>query len=73
MDLLQLIIRLLAFGVTLFLLLEFIVFCKVNTYFALGCLISTIIIVLALFIYLKKYDMYVCKECNNRIPKRMLK
>lgn len=73
MDLIQLVIRLLAFGVTLFLLLEFIVFCKVNTYVALGCLLSTIILVVFFFIAFKRYDMDVCKECNHRIPKSIPK
>lgn len=73
MDIVQLVVRLLAFGVTLFLLLEFIVFCKVNTYKALGFLIGTVLLVVFIFILFKRYDMHVCKECNNRIPKSMFK
>lgn len=73
MDIIQLVVRLLAFGLTLFLLLEFIVFCKVNTYTALGFLIGTILVVVVLFIAFKRYDMRVCKTCKNRIPKSMFK
>lgn len=73
MDIVQLVVRLLAFGVTLFLLLEFIVFCKVNTYTALGFLIGTVLLVVFIFMVFKRYDMHVCKECNNKIPKSMFK
>ncbi len=73
MDIVQLVVRLLVFGVTLFLLLEFIVFCKVNTYTALGFLIGTVLLVVFIFMVFKRYDMYVCKECNKRIPKSMFK
>lgn len=73
MDIIQLVVRLLAFGVTLFLLLEFIVFCKVNTYTALAFLVGTILLVVLLFLAFKRYDMRVCKTCKNRIPKSLFK
>jgi len=73
MDVIQLVIRLLAFGVTLFLLLEFIVFCKVHTTTALFALIITIMIVVFIFVFFKRYDMHVCKECMSRVPKSMFK
>lgn len=73
MDVLQLVIRLLAFGLTLFLLLEFIVFCKIQTTTALFALIVTTIIVVFIFVFFKRYDMHVCKECMSKIPKSMFK
>lgn len=73
MDVIQLVIRLLAFGVTLFLLLEFIVFCKVNTITALFALIVTIMVVVFIFVFFKRYDMHICKECMSKVPKSMFK
>ena len=73
MDVIQLVIRLLAFGVTLFLLLEFIVFCTSTHDNCLFALIITIMIVVFIFVFFKRYDMHVCKECMSKVPKSMFK
>ena len=72
MDVIQLIIRLVSFGVSLFVLLEFVVFCKVDTIKASMCLFTTVFLVLFLFISLKRYNMTMCKECHNQIPHHIL-
>ena len=69
MDLLQLIIRLIAFAVTLYLLLDFIVLCRVNTTKAIISLIITIFVVVLLFIVFKRYDLYTCEVCHTQLPK----
>ena len=67
MDFIQLFVRLIAFGVTLFLLLEYVFLCKVKTYLAFIYLIITIIIVLIFFFLFKKYDVKTCKVCNTNM------
>jgi UPF0716 family protein affecting phage T7 exclusion len=71
MDLFLLIIRIIAFAVTLYLLLEFIVVCRVST--ALGIIITlgaTAIVVLG-FILLKRYDVITCQTCKQHMPKKL--
>ena len=65
MDLFQLFIRLIAFGVTLFMLLEFIIICKVETLKAILFLVATIVIVFVLFVLFKKYNVTKCETCGN--------
>ena len=57
MDLFLLIIRLIGFAVTLYLLLEFVVDCKVPTMMASILALCTGLIVLVGFILLKRYDI----------------
>ena len=67
MDLFQLFIRLIAFGVSLFMLLEFIIVCKVKTLKAILFLIATIVIVVMIFVLFKKYNVTKCESCGNII------
>jgi hypothetical protein len=69
MDLLQLIIRLIAFAASLYILLDFIVLCRVNTTKAMLSLFLTICIVIFLFIVFKRYDLYTCEVCHTRLTK----
>jgi hypothetical protein len=69
MDLLQLIIRLIAFAASLYILLDFIVLCRVNTNKAMLSLFLTICIVIFLFIVFKRYDLYTCEVCHTRLTK----
>ena len=71
MDLFQLIIRLLAFAVTLYLLLEFIVACSVCTTTGIILMILVSVIVIGLFLGFKRYDMTKCDKCNQTMPKTM--
>ena len=57
MDLFLLIIRLIGFAVTLYLLLEFVVDCKVPTMMASILALCTGLIVLVGFILLKRYNI----------------
>ena len=71
MDLFLLIIRIIAFAVTLYLLLEFIVVCRVST--VLGIIITmcaTAIVVLG-FILLKRYDVITCQTCKQNMQKKL--
>ena len=71
MDLFLLLIRIVAFAVTLYLLLEFIVVCRVST--AIGVFIAlgaTAIVVLG-FILLKRYDVITCQTCKQNMPKKL--
>ena len=70
MDLFQLFIRLIAFGVTLFMLLEFIVLCKVDTLKSILFMIATSAVVIILFILLKKYNVAKCDTCGSTIPRK---
>ena len=70
MDLFQLFIRLIAFGVTLFMLLEFIVLCKVDTLKSILFMIATSAVVIILFILLKKYNVVKCDTCGSTIPRK---
>jgi hypothetical protein len=69
MDLLQLIIRLIAFAASLYILLDFIVLCRVNTNKAMLSLFLTICIVIFLFIVFTRYDLYTCEVCHTRLTK----
>ena len=70
MDLFQLFIRLIAFGVTVFMLLEFIVLCKVDTLKSILFMIATSAVVIILFILLKKYNVTKCDTCGSTIPRK---
>ena len=69
MDLLQLIIRLIAFAASLYILLDFIVLCRVNTTKAMLSLLLTVCIVIFLFIFFKRYELYTCEVCHTQLTK----
>jgi hypothetical protein len=71
MDLFQLIIRLLAFAVTLYLLLEFIVACSVCTSTGIILMLLVCIIVVGLFLGFKRYNMTKCDRCKQTVPKSL--
>lgn len=72
MDIFQLLVRLVAFGVTLFMLLEFIVVCNVSNIKASLFLTGTIILVLVLFFIFKRYNTIKCDSCGNNIIEKKL-
>lgn len=67
MDLFQLLIRLLAFAVTFFMLLEFIVVCKVSNLKAALFLLGTIVVVIALFFLLSRHNTTKCDSCGSTL------
>jgi ABC-type glycerol-3-phosphate transport system permease component len=58
-------IRLIAFAITFYLLLEYIAACKVNTWLGLACAVLIIIIVLILFFTFKRHIVKFCDECKQ--------
>ena len=70
MDLFLFIIRLIAFAVTLYLLLEFIVVCRVSTTIGFVATTLTTLIVVGGFILLKRYDIITCDACKQHMPKK---
>lgn len=72
MDIIQLSIRILAFGVTLFMLLEFIVVCDVDTFKALAFLGGALMLVVILFMLFKRYELIKCEACGNSKHKPFL-
>lgn len=71
MDLLLLLIRIITYSITLYLLLEFIVVCRVSTTIGIYiCLGATAIVVLS-FILLKRYDVIICQTCKQYMPKKL--
>lgn len=71
MDLFLFIIRLIAFAVTLYLLLEFIVVCRVSTTIGFISTALTTSIVIGGFILLKRYDVITCEACKQNMPKKL--
>lgn len=71
MDLFLFIIRLIAFAVTLYLLLEFVVVCRVSTVIGFIATALTTLLVILGFILLKRYDVITCKACNQNMPKKL--
>ena len=67
----ELLLRLLMFGISLFFLLEYIVLCKVETKNALIGLTFTILVVLILFIFLNNYRVIeLCNSCGKSYYKK---
>ena len=73
MDLFLFIIRLLAFAVTLYLLLEFVVVCRVSTLVGFIATALTTILVIIGFILLKRYDVITCESCKQSMPKKIFR
>ena len=71
MDLFLFIIRLIAFAVTLYLLLEFVVVCRVSTTIGFIATAMTTILVIISFILLKRYDVIKCDACKQHMPKKI--
>ncbi len=71
MDLFLLLIRILAFSVTLYLLLEFIVVCRVSTTIGICVTLGAVAIVVLGFILLKRYDVITCQTCKQNMPKKL--
>jgi hypothetical protein len=69
MDIIQLVVRLLGFGLSLFLLIEFIFMCQVKTTNAIIGLIIVTIIVIAIFILTKRHVFSRCDKCNGPVRK----
>lgn len=71
MDLFLLIIRIIAFAVTLYLLLEFIVVCRVSTTIGIFITLGATAIVVLGFILLKRYDVITCQTCKQNMQKKL--
>ena len=71
MDLFLLLIRIVAFAVTLYLLLEFIVVCRVSTTVGIFIALGAAVIVVLGFIVLKRYDVITCQTCKQHMPKKL--
>ncbi len=71
MDLFLLLIRIVAFSVTLYLLLEFIVVCRVSTTIGIIITLGAASIVVLGFILLKRYDVTICETCKQHMPKKL--
>lgn len=71
MDLFLLLIRIVAFSVTFYLLLEFIVVCRVSTTLGLFITLGAVCLVVLGFIILKRYDVITCETCKQHMPKKL--
>ena len=71
MDLFLLLIRIVAFSVTLYLLLEFIVVCRVSTTVGIFIALGASCLVVMGFIVLKRYDVITCDTCKQHMPKKL--
>lgn len=69
MDLIQLILRLIAFAVTLFILLDFIVICDVKNWVCLTAAACCIIFVIIIFIVLRRHRTSTCPECGRKVAR----
>ncbi len=67
MNYLEFIIRLIAFAVTLFMLLEFIVSCETETWKAAIVFGITAVAVVAAFFVTKQHVMTQCPSCKSKI------
>ena len=72
MDLFQLIIRIIAFAVTLYLLLEFIAVCRVSTVVGIFITLGATVIVILVFILFKRYDVITCQTCKQKYAKKII-
>jgi UPF0716 family protein affecting phage T7 exclusion len=71
MDLFLLLIRIVVFALTLYLLLEFIVVCTVSTTVGIFITLGAAVIVVLGFIVLKRYDVITCQTCKQHMPKKL--
>lgn len=68
MDLFQLIIRLMAFALTFYVLLEFCVVCAEPTWKAILYVFFTMAIVIVIFLGYERYNVTICESCGQHIP-----
>ena len=67
MDLFQLVIRLMAFALTFYVLLEFCVVCDVPTWKAIVYVVVTMAIVIVIFLGYERYNITICKTCGQHV------
>ena len=67
MNYLEFTIRLIAFAVTLFLLLEFMVACDTETWKAAVVFAITAVIIILAFFATKQHVMTKCSQCSSKI------
>jgi hypothetical protein len=67
MDIINLIIRIIAFAISLIILLEWLVICDVKTSYAFIALIITIIIAICGFFIFKRHNVSICSSCKHII------
>ena len=67
MDLFQLVIRLMAFALTFYVLLEFCVVCDVPTWKAIVYVVVTMAIVIVIFLGYERYNVTICKSCGQHV------
>jgi hypothetical protein len=66
MDVIQLILRLLVFCATFFILLDFIIICSVKTWIGLLGIFAASILTIIVFLILRRYSSIVCDCCGRR-------
>lgn len=66
MDALQLILRLLAFCATFFILLDFIVICTVRTWVAVLGVFGAVFLTIIIFVILRRHTTDTCECCGRR-------
>lgn len=67
MDLFQLIIRLMAFALTFYVLLEFCVVCSVPTWKGIIFVFLSMAIVIVIFVGGERYKTTICKTCGQHV------
>lgn len=67
MDLFQLVIRLIAFALTFYVLLEFCVVCDVPTWKAIVYVVVTMAIVIVIFLGYERYNVTICESCGQHV------
>lgn len=65
MEIFQLLMRILGFTVSLYLLLEYIVCCEVPTKTGIGILLFMIFLCIMFFMVFRTDKLVVCKTCNK--------
>jgi hypothetical protein len=66
MDTLQLVLRLLAFCATFFILLDFIVICTVRTWTAVLGIFAAVFLTIIIFVILRRHTTETCECCGRR-------
>jgi hypothetical protein len=66
MDTLQLVLRLFAFCVTFFILLDFIIICTVKTWVGILGIFAAAILTVIVFVVLRRHTTEVCQTCGRK-------
>jgi len=66
MDTLQLVLRLLAFCATFFILLDFVVICTVRTWTAVLGIFGAVFFTIIIFVILRRHTTETCQSCGRR-------